>query len=338
MRAYRFDAHNSIDDLQLKEEADPTPQRGELLLRVRAVALNFRDVAMVTGSGKRPAKTGLVPTSDGAAEVIAVGEGVDAFRTGDRVIGAYHPRWFGGPMPANVTAHDYGSTQDGWLTELKVVPQEAVVPIPDSLSFEAAATLPCAALTAWNGLAGPNPIGPGGTVLTLGAGGVSIFALQLAKALGARVIATASSAKKGERLRALGADEVVDYATVLEWGARVREITGGAGVDRVIEVGGPATLGESLKAVAQGGEIAMIGYLTKDNPGIDFFAMRGAGASIRPIFNGSRSDLVDLVRVVSAKSVTPVIDRSFGFGEAKAAFAYLKAGGHTGKIVIKESA
>ena len=239
MRAYRFDAFTSLDDLHLHEETQPTPQRGELLLRVRAVSLNYRDIAMALGRYPIPVEPGHIPTSDATAEVVAVGEGVEAFKPGARVISTFHPRWFGGDMPTTLDDDSYGGKRDGWLTEYKVVSQEAVIALPPGLTDAEGATLPCAAATAWNALAGPAPIRAGHSVLTLGTGGVSIFAVQLAKALGARVIATTSSDAKGAKLRALGADAVVNYRETKDWGETVRELTDGRGVDRVVEVGGP---------------------------------------------------------------------------------------------------
>jgi NADPH:quinone reductase-like Zn-dependent oxidoreductase len=208
MRVYRFDELSGVDGLRLHEEDSPIPQRGELLLKVQAVSLNFRDIAIARREYVRGTVPGLVPCSDAAAEVVAIGDGVDDFRTGDRVLGNFHPRWYGGPPPATIEADSYGSGQDGGLCEYKVVSREAVVRLPDSLSYEAGATLPCAATTAWTSLAGPVPVRAGQTVVTLGSGGVSVFALQLAKALGARVIATTSSAAKAKVLRGLGADEI----------------------------------------------------------------------------------------------------------------------------------
>jgi NADPH:quinone reductase-like Zn-dependent oxidoreductase len=257
MKAYRLDDFRSLDDLRLEEEGDPQPQRNEVLVRVHAVSLNFRDIAMLRDRYPLPHRKGLVPVSDGAGEVVAVGAGVDDFKVGDRVMGTFNPRWYGGRMPPNVSRYGYGSEVDGWLVERKATSQEAVVRIPDTLSYEEAATLPCAALTAWSALTGGTVIRSGHTVLTLGTGGVSIFTLQLAKAVGARVISTTSGESKADRLRDLGADLVVNYKDIPKWGDRVRELTDGRGVDLVIEVGGPGTMGESLRAVAPGGEIGL---------------------------------------------------------------------------------
>lgn len=337
MKAYRFDDFETLDHLRLHDEPEQAPQRGELLVRVHAVSLNYRDIAMLTGRYPRAYRKGLIPTSDGAGEVVAVGEGVEAFKVGDRVIGAFHPRWFGGSMHESMGREAYGDQQDGWLAETKLVSQEAVVKIPRELSYAEASTLPCAGLTAWTALGGATPIRAGHTVLVQGTGGVSIFALQLARAVGARVIATTSSASKEKRLRDLGASDVVNYAETPEWGKVVRAIAGGRGVDRVVEVGGPGTIGQSLRAVAVGGEIASIGFLSESSSGIDFFNLKLSGALFRNIAVGDRVGLQELVRVVEGCGIKPVIDREFGFAQAREAFAYLRSGAHFGKVVVRVS-
>ena len=335
MKAYRLDDFTGIDDIRLHDEHDPRPQRGEIVVRVRAVALNFRDIAMVRDKYPLPHKKGLIPLSDAAGEVLELGEGADSFKVGDRVMGSFHPRWFGGRMPPDVFKYSYGSEIDGWLAERKAVSQEAVVAVPESLSYEEASTLPCAGLTAWTALTAGGAIRAGHTVLVQGTGGVSIFALQLAKAVGARVIATTSSASKADRLRTLGADEIINYKEEPKWGERARVLTGGHGVERVVEVGGPGTMGESLRAVAHGGEIVSIGFLSTENPGIDFFALFGSWATFRPIGVGNREGLQDLARAVAMAGIKPVIDRVFEFESAKEAFSHLDAGSHIGKIVIR---
>lgn len=335
MKAYRFDSFDSLDDLRVRDEPDPRPQRGELVVRVHAVSLNFRDLAMVRGRYPRACRPGLIPASDAAGEVVEVGEGVTAFKPGDRVMGAFHPRWFGGEMPSTIASDSYGAESDGWLTELKAVSQEAVVALPDGISYEEASTLPCAGVTAWTALTGGTPIRAGHSVLVQGSGGVSIFALQLARAVGASVIATTSSAGKAQRLKDLGAGEVVNYADDAQWGKTVRRLTGGRGVDRVVEVGGPGTIAQSLRAVAVGGEIASIGFLSTDNPGIDFFQLKMSGASFRNITVGDRNALIELSRAVAMTGIRPIIDRVFDFGMAREAFAHLESGAHLGKVVIR---
>ncbi|WP_044422150.1 zinc-dependent alcohol dehydrogenase family protein [Pseudomonas syringae group genomosp. 3] len=334
MRAYRLDDFTSLDDLHLHEEVESQPQRGEVLVRVHAASLNFRDIAMLRNQYPAPHLKGLIPTSDGAGEVIAVGSGVDDFKVGDRVMGTFQPRWYAGRMPTNLGQYHYGSAVDGWLTEQKVTSQEALVRIPDHLTYEEASTLPCAGLTAWTALSEGAAIRSGDTVLVLGTGGVSIFALQLAKALGARVIATTSTEQKAERLRALGADEVINYTEDPQWGERVRALSHG-GVDRIVEVGGPGTMSQSLRAIRPGGEIALIGFVSPEGGGIDFINMFMSGSTLRHIAVGNREGLQALGRAVEMAGIKPVIDRVFDFDDAKAAFAHLISASHIGKVVVR---
>jgi NADPH:quinone reductase-like Zn-dependent oxidoreductase len=335
MRAYRFDALTGLDDLVLHREPMPAPQRGEVLIKVRAVSLNYRDIAPVLGRYVWGANPGLIPCSDASGEVVAVGDGVTAFSQGDRVISSFHPRWLGGRLPRGIVSETYGTGSDGWLAEFKVVSQEAIVPLPDGTSLDEGSTLPCAATTAWNALSGSAPMRAGQTVLTLGTGGVSIFALQLAKAVGSKVVATTSSAEKASRLKALGADHVVNYTEIEKWGRHIKEqITQGVGVDCVVEVGGPATINQSLDAVRWGGEVVLIGFLSSDNPGIDYFHLKSSGAVVRSIAVGDRSILEGLVDVWSGSGLRPIIDRVFPFADARGAFEHLKNGRHFGKIVI----
>lgn len=335
MQVYRLVDVTSLADLQLKTEPEPKPQRGEVVVRVHAVSLNYRDLAMIKGRYPRAVKKGLIPTSDGAGEVVEVGEGVTAWRVGDRVMGLFHPRWFGGPLRETMGRESYGDQQDGWLAERKVVSQEAIVRIPDHLSYEEAATLPCAGLTAWTALSGPSPVRAGASVLVLGTGGVSIFALQLARAVGATVFATTSSAAKATRLTEMGAAAVVNYRDEPEWGKRIRELSGGRGIDCVVEVGGPGTINQSLRAVALGGEIASIGFLSIDNPGIDFFSLKLTSATFRNITVGDRNGLEAMSRAISAAKLKPIISKTFPFAGARDAFEYLDSGEHFGKVVIR---
>ncbi len=335
MHAWRFDALSSLADLTLHDEPLPVPLRGEVLIRVCAVSLNYRDIAPVLGRYIWPAKPGLIPCSDATGEIVAVGEGVTAFKPGDRVVSCFHARWLGGRPPFGMMLQSYGTGSDGWLVEFKVVSQEAIVSLPDNISVRDGATLPCAATTAWNALSGGTPVRAGQTVLTLGTGGVSMFAVQLAKAVGATVIATTSSAEKAERLKALGADHIVNYNDIPVWGQHItREVTHGTGVDCVVEVGGPATINQSLDAVRWGGEVVLIGFLSSENPGIDYFHLKGCGATIRSVAVGDRPMLEELLRVWTVSGLSPVIDSVFSFAEARAAFQHLQSGSHVGKIVI----
>lgn len=329
MRAYQLDRLGSLDGLVLVEQDIPSPGAGEVLVQVRASSLNFRDKIILDGWYPAPVPPGRVPLSDAAGDVVAVGAGVTRFKTGDRVINSFFPNWFGGSFSAMPEA--YVVDRDGWLTEYKVISVEALVSMPEHLTFEEAATLPCAAVTAWSALSG---VKAGQTVLTQGMGGVSVFAVQLAKAFGARVIATTSSPEKALRLRELGADEVIDYRTSLDWADQVRALTGGRGVDRVVEVGGPDTLAQSVKAVAYGGQISLVGVLAGAEGGIDFMTMFLSQATFQPIVVGSRRDLEDLCRTMEQHEIRPVIDSVFSFDEAKAGWSHYADRKVTGKVVI----
>ncbi|WP_434631691.1 zinc-dependent alcohol dehydrogenase family protein [Chromobacterium sp. CV08] len=335
MQSYRFSRFGSLDHLASHQEPVPTPGRGEVLVRVRASSLNYRDLALLNGQYPMSWRDGLVPLSDGAGEIVALGDDCARFRIGDRVCNAFFPQWFGGPFPPAEAARQYGSNQDGWLCEYKTVREEALAAVPEHLDWAEAATLPCAALTAWTALTGPQPVTAGDTVLVQGSGGVSLFALQLAKLMGARVIATTSSAAKAERLRALGADAVVDYLAVPEWGERVRELNGGRGVDRIVEVGGKGTLAQSLAAVAPGGEIAVIGFLADGAAEMDFMRYFLSGATLRRIAVGHREGLEAMLRAIGRQRLRPVLDRVFPFDDARAAWEHFAARRHFGKVVIE---
>src|ERR1700674_4162573 len=256
MRAYQLDRPGSLDGLVLAECDVPSPAVGEVLVHVRASSLNVRDLMIINGEYPTPVPPGRVPLSDGASEVVAVGAGVTRFKVSDRVINSFFPNWFGGAF--NAMPEQWVVDRDGWLTEDKAVSAEALVAMPVHLTFEEAATLPCVAVAAWSALSG---VRAGKIVLTQGAGGVSLFAVQLAKALGARVIAMSSNPENAARLREMGVDEVIDTRDSPDWGDKVRELTGGRGVDRVVEVGGPGTLAQSVKAIAYGGQVSLVGAL-----------------------------------------------------------------------------
>src|SRR6267142_6122972 len=330
MHIYRLETIGSVDGLIAREEARPVPSAGEVLVRVKATALNFRDLAILLGKAPFPVRPGVVPISDAAGEVEVIGPDVSILKVGDRVVSRFLPTWYGGPRPP--TAETYGSDRDGWLTEYKVVRAEALSLAPPSLTFEESASLPCAAVTAWSALLG---VRAGDTVLTQGSGGVSLFALQLAKLLGARVIATTSSAPNGQRLKQVGADAVVNYVENPQWAEAVRALTAGRGVDRIVEVGGPGTLAQSLKAVTYGGEISLVGALAESNAGLDFISLFMSQATLRCISVGSRIDVEAMQRAVEAHIMHPVIDSVFPFAEAKAAWAHYAGRDVFGKIVIR---
>ncbi|MGE8098634.1 zinc-dependent alcohol dehydrogenase family protein [Pseudomonas fluorescens] len=328
MKIYRLQTIGSIDGLELCEELTPRPGPGEVLVKIKATSLNFRDLTIVYGWSPFPLEDGRVQLSDAAGVVEAIGSGVTRFAVGDRVTNNFMPGWYAGPF--REFASQYGTQIDGWMAEYRTIDQNELVAIPDSISFEDAATLPCAAVTAWNAVAG---VGPQHRVLTQGTGGVSLFALQFAKARGAEVIATTSSPEKAERLRALGADHVINYAENPNWGEQAKALTGGRGVDRVVEVGGPGTFAQSLKAVALSGQVSMVGVLAEgEMPGyLDMFL---TFARFQTIATGNRQDLEDVIAAVAQNGIRPVIDSCFTFDDGKAAFEHFGKRNVFGKVVI----
>lgn len=325
-----------IDALAAVERETPQPRADEVLVRMRAASLNYRDVMVAKGTYNPRMKLPAVPLSDGAGEVAAVGSEVRSWKVGDRVMPLMAQRWFDGSPDENKrrSALGAGAHWDGVLREYAAFSEESVVSIPDHLSFEEASTLPCSALTAWHALVVSGKLKSGETVLTLGSGGVSIFALQLAKLAGARVIATSSSDEKIARLIELGADETINYKTREDWDAAVLELTRKCGVDHVIEVGGAGTLARSVNAVRMGGHVALIGALTSD-AGFDPINVFMKGVRLQGIFVGSKAMMLDLLRAVDLNRLRPVIDRTFEFGEVREALEYMETGAHFGKIVVK---
>ena len=280
MKSFRINESASIE---LVEEPVPSPGAGEVLVRVKATSLNFRDILILDGQYPGGEGVGRIALSDAAGVIEAVGERTSRFQVGDRVANIFHRAWFGGPLRRR-GAH-YASDIDGWLTEFAVVSEEALVHLPDQLSFEEAATLPCAAVTAWSALSG---VGAGDTVLVQGSGGVSVFAAQFALAAGARVVATTSSEEKAKRFGELGVHEVVNYVETPDWGGEVHARTGG--VDLVVEVGGAGSLAQSIRALGYGGRISLIGNLAPGGENIDMMQFFWNGATLRSIAIGSRSD------------------------------------------------
>src|SRR5215471_15830216 len=335
MEAYHIDRFGSVDGVVLRSREEPRPGRKEILMRVRASSLNYRDLMVLRGGGRGPTKIGVVPLSDGAGEVAAIGESVTRVKIGDRIAGCFHPRWFGGPIKPDYLTDRLGANLDGVLAEYAVFSQEAIVTLPSHLSFEEAATLPCAAVTAWAALTGHRRVTAGDTVLTQGSGGVSVFALQFARLLGARVIATTSTTEKAERLKALGASDVVNYTETSDWDAKVRELTDGRGVDCGVEIGGPGTIAMSLQTLAVGGHISLIGAsLSPSGTGLDPLLLTGRGITLASISVGSRADFEAMNRAIALHRLRPVIDRTFPFAEAKAAYRHFEGRGHFGKVVI----
>src|ERR1700757_2412626 len=278
-------------------------------MRARATSLNYRDLMVLKGGGRGPTKLGVVPLSDGAGEVVAIGDGVTRVKVGDRIAGTFHPRWLGGPIRPEYLTDRLGANLDGMLSQYAVLSEEALVRVPSHLSLEEAATLPCAAVTAWVALTGHRKVTAGDTVLTLGSGGVSVFALQLAWLLGAWVIATTSTAEKAERLKVLGASEVINYSQTPDWDEKSRELTDGRGVDCVVEIGGPGTIAMSLQALAVGGHISLIGAsLSPSGTGLDPLLLTGRGITLGSISVGSRADFEAMNRAIALHHLRPVID------------------------------
>ena len=335
MEAYHIDRFGSVDGIVLRSSEDPRPGPKEILMRVRASSLNYRDLMVLKGGGRGPTKIRVVPLSDGAGEVAAVGEGVMRVKIGDRIAGCFHPRWLGGPINPEYLTDRLGANLDGMLAQYAVLNEEALVHVPSHLSFEEAATLPCAAVTAWVALTCHRRVTAGDTVLIQGSRGVSVFALQFARLLGARVVATTSTAEKAERLKTLGASEVINYTETPHWDKKVRELTDDRGVDCVVEIGGPGTIAMSLKALDVGGHVSLIGSsLSQSGAGLDPLLLTGRGITLGSISVGSRADFETMNRAIAMHHLHPVIDRTFPFSEAKEAYRHFERRAHFGKVVI----
>jgi NADPH:quinone reductase-like Zn-dependent oxidoreductase len=331
MRAVVLETAYGLDNLKVIEKPDPTPGPGQVVVDIKAATLNYRDLATVSApSGRTP----FIPGSDAGGVVSAVGEGVSRVKVGDHVAPLFFQTWFSGePTPQGLGAA-LGGTLDGVLQEKIVLSEQGVTRAPAGYSDEEAATLPCAALTAWRGLVVEGGMKSGDVVVVQGTGGVSIFALQFAKAAGATVIVTSSSDEKLERARALGADHLVNYRSTPDWAKEVRRITGGRGADHVVEVGGAGTFEQSLRAIRLGGKIAVIGILGGFVKDLNVAAIFGANALIHGVTVGSRDHFESMTRAIEANGIKPVIDRRFPLEETRAAFECMKAGAHFGKIVV----
>lgn len=336
MKAYQIGPQTGIDSLAAVTRPEPVAGPGEAVLKVRLVGLNHRDMLVLAGTygARRPEDR--IPISEGVGEVIAVGEGVTTVKVGDRAIFAHFVTWIDGDFSPAAFGQDFGITHDGWLAEQIKVPAPALIPVPDNVSDEQA-ILASAALTAWNALVEVGNIQAGDLVLAQGTGGVSIYALKIAKANGARVAITSSSDEKLELAKSLGADYLINYRTNPDWPAELLKQTGGRGADIVVETGGQATLSQSINAAGPNGRIVIIGALagaaTEGLP--NYGAIIGKNLTLRGIAEGSRAMLVRLLRAVEANDIQPVVDRTFPFDEASAAYAYLKSGAHVGKVLIR---
>jgi NADPH:quinone reductase-like Zn-dependent oxidoreductase len=335
MRAYQLPKSGTgIESLTKVELPQPKAGRRQVLVKVAACSLNYRDVGIVTGKYRMPTKPNIIPLSDGAGEVVEVGADVTRVKVGDRVAGCFFQRWQGGaPSPDGHTSA-LGGGADGMLTEYALLEDEGVVKLPAHLSYEEGATLPCAALTAWHALVEHGKLIAGQSVLVQGTGGVSIFALQLGRLMGLEVVATSSSDNKLAHAKALGAAHGVNYKTTPEWDKAVIEITGG-GVDHVVEIGGPGTLTKSLGSIRVGGKITMIGSAFAGAADINPMLFLGKRANVQGISVGSTQMFEAMNRAITVGKLKPVIDKVFPFDEAPAAYRYMQAAQHFGKIVIK---
>ena len=333
MRLVRLRAPGGLENLTLVEEDHPQPRTGELLVRIRANSLNFHDQMVVLG--KIPCADGRIPMTDGAGEVIEVGADVRDFMTGDVVVSTFYPNWLGGEATPAAKREVPGEIIDGYAREYACMPAHAFTKAPAGYTPVEAATLTCAGVTSWRGLVVAGQVKPGDTVLILGTGGVSLFALQFAKAAGARVIATSSSEEKLEKLERLGADNVINYKAVPDWGQKAKDLTDGRGVDHVIEVGGPATLSQSITACRTGGHIALIGLLTGFTGEVSIPALFSNQIRISGISIGSRADQEDMIRAITVNRMKPIIDRRFSFQEIGDAFKYYESQMHFGKVCLE---
>lgn len=335
MRAVEIREAFGLDNLALAERPEPRPGSGQVLLRMRAASLNYRDLMMVKGEYNPRQRLPLIPCSDGVGEIVEVGEGVTRVQPGDRVCGIFAQRWLAGEPTRERIRATLGGPLDGTLAEWMVLPEEGVVKVPAHLTDEEAAALPCAAVTAWNAVVGEGAVKAGQTVLVQGTGGVSIFALQFAKLFGARVIVTSSQDEKLERARELGADEGINYRETPNWGAQVKELTGGVGADLVVEVGGAGTLEQSLQAVRIGGTISLIGVLAGGAPQIRLTSIFMQKIRVQGILVGHRDSFEEMNRAIAHHHLRPVIDRVFPLEETRPAFDHMAAGGHFGKIAVR---
>ncbi len=333
MKAYEIRESFGIDHLVLTEHERPSPGRGQALVKVRAVSLNYRDLLVVKGLYNPRIPLPFVPFSDGAGDVVAVGEGVSRVRVGDRVAGIFMQDWLEGEVTESKAKSALGGGMQGMLAEYIVLDEDGLVHIPEHLSYEEAATLPCAAVTAWHALV-ESGLRPGERVLLLGTGGVSIFSLQFTLMAGAEAIITSSSDEKLAKALQIGATHGINYNAVPEWDKRVRELTGGTGVDLVVEVGGAGTLTQSIKAVRTGGRISLIGVLTGASGEINPRPIVMKKIRLQGIFVGSREMFESMNRAISLHRLRPVIDRVFSFGEAGDALRYMESGSHFSKICI----
>lgn len=333
MKAVKLGDPLSLDGLNLVDLPDPgSPGAGEIRVRLHASSLNYHDLIVVSGiAGGQP---GRIPLSDGAGVVEATGDGVAEFQVGDHVVSTFFPTWQSGGPTIGEFSTTPGDGVDGYAREVVVAPATSFTLAPAGYSHAEAATLTTAGLTAWRALVVDGGMKPGDTVLTLGTGGVSIFSIQIAKAMGATVIATSSSDEKLERARELGADHLINYRRDEQWAKPVLEITGGRGVDHIVEVGGAGTLAQSIRSIRVGGHIALIGVLAGTSGDVPTAAFMARQARLQGLIVGSRRQQIDMVRGLEATGIKPVIDKSFSLDEIADAFRLQQSGSHFGKIAL----
>jgi NADPH:quinone reductase-like Zn-dependent oxidoreductase len=334
MKLFEIEAFG-LDHLKRAERPAPEPGADEVTIRVRAVSLNYRDLLVVQGKYNPRMTLPRVPLSDGAGEIVSVGAGVTGWKPGDRVVVPFMPGWLDGELTAAKSASALGGDVDGLLREFATVRADALLPIPAHLGFEQAATLPCAAVTAWNGLFVSGRLQSGQTLLLQGTGGVSIFGLQFGRMAGATIILISSSDAKLERARAMGAHHTINYRAEPEWDKRVWELTGGRGVDLTLEVGGAGTLSKTLRATGYGGRVSLIGVLSGIAGEVQIGHILHKALTVRGIYVGSRAMFEAMNEAVTRHRLEPVIDRVFSFNESPDAFRRLESAQHFGKIVIR---
>lgn len=332
MKAYQIVSDGGVAALALNEIDTPKPGPNEVLVRIRASSINYRDLSTIESPVVRAIPYPRIPNSDGAGEVVEVGNAVSRFKTGDRVCGNFFQNWIDGELTETDTQNMLGGTAEGMLAEYRVLPQHGLVATPAHLSDEEAATLPCAALTAWQSMVEHGGVTAGDTVLLLGTGGVSVFALQFCQLLGARAIVTSSSDEKLQRVRKLGAWETVNYRENPDWDKAVLDITNGRGVDHTVEVGGAGTLQRSMNATRFSGSIGIIGILTGGE--VDPIAILRRSLSLRGIYVGSRRMFENMNRAIEAHKLRPVVDHTYAFDDAREAYHAMRGAQHFGKLVI----
>jgi NADPH:quinone reductase-like Zn-dependent oxidoreductase len=335
MRAWEIRGKFGLESLTLTQRPDPQPGPGQVVVRIKAASLNYRDLLTVKGQYNPKQPLPLIPCSDGAGEVVAVGAGVTRVKSGERLAGIFAQKWLGGTPTRSLLRSTLGGPLDGMLAEYAVLSEDGIVSVPEHLSNEEAATLPCAAVTAWSSLVTDGSLKAGETILVQGTGGVSIFALQFGKLMGARVIITSSSDEKIERALKLGASDGINYQTTPNWDRRVRELTAGEGVDHVVEVGGAGTFAKSLSAARIGGHVCVIGVLSGTTTSLDVIPLLMQKLRVQGVLVGSREEFEAMNRAIALHKLRPVVDRVFAFTEAPEAFRHMERGAHFGKIVIR---